>query len=58
MQSTYSAFAAIRRDGTVVAWGDKHGGGDITETPTKNSAAFFLLEWLKTVEVEICDNLW
>ncbi|CAE7200175.1 SAP2 [Symbiodinium natans] len=25
---TYSAFAAIRSDGSVVTWGDKHGGGD------------------------------
>lgn len=31
VQSTWGAFAALRSDGTVVAWGDPQRGGDLSD---------------------------
>ena len=45
IQSNYSAFAAIRCDGTVVVWGSPNDGGDssavqVSGVPKKNVSTF------------------
>ena len=49
IQATSSAFAALRRDGSVVAWGDEENGGDCSHPAVldvKKQAFFFTISVL------------